>query len=335
MGVSQKIDGEKMISVIIPVYNAESYLDECIQSVLRQTYTDLEILLIDDGSTDGSGKICDQYVAQYRNIRVVHNINQGPAASRRCGIEMAQGDLVMFVDSDDWIDEKMLSIMWQELCSADADIVICAYEDVYKNGRIERHQALSKTVTDWTSFAECVYEIHGTRTVATGPWAKLYKKKLFENVDFREHITIGEDYTMLLQVLRKASKIRALGKILYHRRMFGGNISRSGYTERHKQALDNYLQVRNGLIQAFPQYRTEILGYHVEYEMAVITAMCRNGNYDRPVIKKLCRDLRQNRKEIMVKCGIPAYMKLCAAMIAYVPWIFILLFRLLHLLAGR
>lgn len=326
----------RLISVIIPVYNAERYLDECIQSVLRQTYTDLEILLIDDGSTDASGAICDRYASQHGNVHVMHNQNQGPAASRKCGIQMAQGELIMFVDADDWISKDMLAIMEAELSSSAADIVFCTYEDVYKNGKIVRQQPLpQKDVTGWTVFAKSVYEIHGARSLATGPWAKLYRKKLFENVDFREHITIGEDYTMLLQVLKNASSVRVLRATLYHRRMFGGNISRSGYTERHRQALDNYLQVRDGLIGAFPQYRVEILGYHIEYEMAVITAMCRNGNFDRPVIQKLCRDLRQNMKEILVKCRIPLYMKLCAAMIAYTPWIFILLFRMLHRMAGR
>lgn len=326
---------DHLISVIIPVYNAEEFLDDCIQSVLRQTYVNIELILVNDGSRDSSGKICDRYAVQYSNIHVVHNQNQGPAASRKCGIEMAQGSLVMFLDADDWIDKEMLTIMYQELCCANADIVTCAYEDVYKNGKIVKHQPLTKEIVDWHSFDECVYEIHGARTIMSGPVAKLYKKKLFAAVDFREHITIGEDYTMLLQVLRNASKVRALRTILYYRRMFGGNISRSGYTERHRQALDNYLQVRDGLIGAFPQYRVEILGYHIEYEMAVITAMCRNGNFDRPVIQKLCRDLRQNMKEILVKCRIPVYMKLCAAMIAYTPWIFILLFRMLHRMAGR
>lgn len=327
---------ECLISVIVPVYNVERYLDECVQSVLRQTYTDLEILLIDDGSTDASGAICDRYASQHGNVRVVHNRNQGPAASRKCGIGMARGELVMFVDADDWISGNMLTLMEAELCNSGADIVFCTYEDVYKNGKIVGQCPLpQEDVTGWSSFARSVYEIHGTRSLATGPWAKLYRKKLFENIDFREHITIGEDYTMLLQVLKNASSVRVLTATLYHRRMFGGNISRSGYTDRHRQALDNYLQVRDGLIQAFPQYRVEILGYHIEYEMAVITAMCRNGNYDRPVIRKLSRDLRRNMREILVKCRIPLYMKLCAVMIAYTPWIFIILFRLLHRMAGR
>lgn len=329
------MEAVQLISVIIPVYNTEEYLDACVQSVLEQTYEHVEMILIDDGSTDASGNICDKYAAQYTNIRVVHNANQGPAASRKCGIELAQGSLILFVDADDWIDADMLSIMQREMRGTGADVVICAYEDVYKNGKTEEHRMASGDTADWTSFADCVYEIHGTRTISTGPWAKLCRKELFAGIDFREHITIGEDYTMLLQVLNNASHVRMIGKVLYHRRMFGGNISRSGYTKRHKKALENYLQVRDGLIRAFPQYRLSVLGYHIEYEMAVITAMCRNGSYDRPVIKALSRDLRHNMKEILGKCRIPVYMKLCAVLIAYVPWIFIALFRLLHFMTGR
>lgn len=323
------------ISVIVPVYNCEKYIKRCLVSIKKQSYKNFEIIIIDDGSKDRSGVICDDYAKSHKNISVIHNENQGPAASRKCGIEHAGGNLVMFVDSDDWLEPDTLEVMCHELLFYDADVVTCSYVDVYNNGKRVVQRTFQEDVLECNSFSECIYEIHGTRRMNTGPVAKLYKKKLFENIDFREHITIGEDYTMLLQVLRNANKVRMLNRVFYNRRLYGGNISRSGYTQRHKLALDNYLLVRARLFDAFPKYKMEILGYHIEYEMAVITAMCRNRNFDREVIQKLRDDLSLNMKEILWKCKIPMYMKICALMIAYTPKIFCACFILLNKLTGR
>lgn len=323
------------ISVIVPVYNCEKYIKRCLASIIKQSYKNFEVIIIDDGSKDQSGAICDDYAKNHKNIRVIHNENQGPAASRKCGIEHADGSLVMFVDADDWIDQDTLEVMCRELQVSDADIVTCAYVDVNNNGKRLVKQTFREGVLECNTLSESIYEIHGTRRMATGPVAKLYKKKLFENIDYREHIIIGEDYTMLLQVLRNANKVRMLNRVFYNRRIYGGNISRSGYTLKHKLALDNYLLVRMGLIDSFPEYKTEILGYHIEYEMAVITAMCRNKHFDGKVIRKLRNDLTLNMRDILWKCKIPIYMKICAAMIAYTPRLFCDCFMLCHKLTGR
>lgn len=328
-------ENTELISVIIPVYNVEKYLDQCVKSVLDQSYRNLEIILVDDGSIDKSGEICDHYAESYKNVRVIHNNNQGPAASRRCGVENAKGSLVMFVDADDWIEKNILDVLSKEMKNSNADVVLCNFADIYNNGKIMKYQPFQEKAIECNSFAQSVHEIHGTRSISTGPWAKLYKKMLFKNVDFREHVTIGEDYTMLLQVLKNASKVRMIKDVLYNRRLHGGNISRSGYTMRHRLALDNYFMVREGLIASFPEYQTEILGYHMEYEMAVITAMCRNRVFDSEVIKKLKDDLKRHMGTVVWKCKIPIYMKVCAIMIAYSPSLFIAIFTVIHLLTGR
>ena len=121
------------ISVIIPVYNTEAYLPRCIESVIGQTYGDWELLLVDDGSTDGSGDICDRYAKQDERIRVIHNQNQGPAASRENGIKNSKGGLVMFADSDDWLDRDMLRIMKEQMEASGAGIVCCIFKNIDAN----------------------------------------------------------------------------------------------------------------------------------------------------------------------------------------------------------
>jgi len=326
------------ISVIIPVYNSEKYLSECIDSVVTQKYSDIEILLIDDGSTDNSGAICDSYAEKYQNIYSYHNVNSGPAFSRRFGVEKATGEYISFIDSDDWVGEDFLQILYDDATKCDADFVTALYTDVYTNAhtngkRVECPCSLKEDIT--IEDDEFILQIHGTRNITTGPYPKLIKRKLFEGIDYHEDVTIGEDYCMVLQLMEKASKIRVLKGHIYYRRMHGGNISRQGYTDRHKKALDNYIEVRNRLISKYPQYETEIKGYHIEYELAVITAMCRNKNFDKTVIKKLSKDLRDNMGDIQKKCRLPLYYKICCILIGYVPWLFIALFRILHVLTGR
>lgn len=331
----KKTDMQDLVSVIIPVYNVEKYLCECIDSVLSQTYTNLEIVLVDDGSTDKSGEICDSYASKYAFVSVMHNKNQGPATSRRMGIERARGSYVMFLDSDDYLDSEALSFYVEQMKCSASDVVAGYFVNFYKNGKESGIPMIATEVLDCHTYEECLHEIHGTRLLLSGPVAKLYKIELFEGVDFKEDVTIGEDYSMTLQVLKNAKKVRMTNKVFYHRRMFGGNISRSGYTERHKKALDNYIEIREGLVQSYPKLKAEIFGYHMEYEMAVITAMCRNTNYDKEVIQKLQKDLKENIVLLWKTCNSPLHMKVSAWMIAYFPWLFIFLFRILYKITGR
>lgn len=323
------------ISVIIPVYNTQPYLKRCIESILSQTHQDFEIILIDDGSTDKSAGICDEYATQYENISVIHNDNQGPAASREEGVKRAGGSLIMFVDSDDWLHEKILEKLYIGMMEANADIVCCTHQDIYKNKKREYPCDIKDDYLDCVTSIEIMEQIHKTRNVPTGPVAKLYKKALFEQVDFRNDVTIGEDYSMLIQLAENAKKIRILKEVLYYRQMRGDNLSHSGYTKRHEGALYNYMQIRNKLIEKYPELSKDITGYHIEYEMAVITAMCRSNVYDRKIIFQLRKDLKEHLRIVLANVKITSYIKISAVMIVYIPHLFIILFRLLHKVTGR
>ena len=115
----------ELISVIVPVYNVEKYLDKCIQSILGQTYSNIELLLIDDGSTDSSGAICDKYVTQDSRVRVFHKSNEGVSAARNWGLDNAKGEWIAFVDADDWIDSDMYERMYNAAVQNQTDMVSC------------------------------------------------------------------------------------------------------------------------------------------------------------------------------------------------------------------
>ena len=160
-----------LVSVIIPVYNVAPYLREALDSVIYQTYTNLEILVIDDGSTDGSGAICDEYARRDSRIRVVHQENKGLSTARNIGLDMMTGDIVAFLDSDDAFDHRMVEVMLNEMHHA--DIAVCGFS--VHRGMMRMHPKESRNRRRILSRTEALREIMNGR-METAPWNKLYKK---------------------------------------------------------------------------------------------------------------------------------------------------------------
>ena len=179
-----------MISIIVPVYNTEQYLHSCIDSILTQTYTDFELLLIDDGSTDLSGAICDKYAWKDSRVRVFHQKNGGVSSARNLGLDNAKGEWVTFVDSDD-------AIINIPFVSYDEDLVIFPHKVLSKDGT-EYLCKLENSVFDNKSKVRNFVKDNSTTSVFKTLWSKLYKRDLIGNLRFDESIKIGEDQVFLL-----------------------------------------------------------------------------------------------------------------------------------------
>ena len=231
----QIFDGEgdrpmPKLSVIVPVYNTEKYLRECVDSILAQTFTDFELILVDDGSTDGSGAICDDYAAKDPRIQVVHQQNGGATVARRSGVRIAQGEYVTFVDSDDWIDRDMYRIM---LAWEPADVLICnmcQYTDAgfykikcYINPGIYDTQALMEKFysTMLFDFEQC------QPALPPSLCNKLFRadivRKVIENVS--DSITYGEDALCSYACILDAEQIYLTDQRLYYYRMNPESVS--------------------------------------------------------------------------------------------------------------
>lgn len=222
----RKMEDRKKISVIVPIYNSEQYLRTCLDSIIQQTYSDIEIILIDDGSTDLSGWICDEYEKQYDNIRVYHQNNAGAIASRRRGVELATGDCIAFVDSDDWLErdfyEKMLSVP----DSQDADIIT--------SGSIYEWENKTENITDSADagiyykddIKESIWgcmaydKQRGGQGITPFMWNKLFKKECLQDVikNIDTDITYNEDGATVYTLLIKISKLVVTHYCGYHYR---------------------------------------------------------------------------------------------------------------------
>lgn len=202
----------KLISVIVPVYNVEKYLERCLDSILRQTYTNLEILVIDDGSKDNSGKICDEYEAKDSRIKVIHKINGGLSDARNAGLKIATGEYIGFVDSDDYIADDMFETLYNLSENNSADISIVSFYEIYKDKIIGVRN--DKTLTKMTK-EEALKELLIDTNIQSYAWNKLFKKELFEGLNF----PVGknfEDIATTVLLFEKAENVVVLQEPKYY-----------------------------------------------------------------------------------------------------------------------
>ena len=193
-----------LISVIVPVYNTEKYLDECVQSILNQSFTDFELLLIDDGSTDRSGAICDQYAAKDERVRVFHTENGGVSSARNVGLDEAKGEWIAFVDSDDWVSSKLLECLYSEAEKGKHDLVFCNYAEVYKGQTVVSQHLCCTSKRDY---------INGIIEGLLGSylWNKLIHRNLFsKTTKFYNGYDLWEDLQMSVQLFFYAESVCAL-----------------------------------------------------------------------------------------------------------------------------
>ena len=215
------------ISVIVPVYNVEQYVDECISSIVNQSYRELEIILVDDGSTDGSSAKCDAWQSKDIRIKTIHTSNYGVSHARNVGLDVAHGDYVGFVDGDDWLEPDMYEILLHELLDKKADISGGGYIREYANGGVI---TLRKEKPKTYAREEILQEIFSFNDKKLLHWElcdKLFKKELVTEINLAENIAKGEDMLYLWKVMKQMQNFAYVPLFKYHYRMREGSVSHS------------------------------------------------------------------------------------------------------------
>ena len=215
----------ELISVIVPVYKVERYLQRCLNSILCQTYTDLEIILIDDGSPDQCGEICDIFANKDKRIRTVHKINGGLSEARNTGLDIATGKYIVFVDSDDYIESNMIEKLYLAFTDYDADMSICNFKMVDENGHLlanKEHSIIlsNEVITGNEALLRLATPGNVSYVVA---WNKMYSKVLFNDVRFPQG-KIHEDEFVSHHLLGKCRKVACITDVGYNYVQRGGSI---------------------------------------------------------------------------------------------------------------
>lgn len=240
-----------MISIIVPVYNVEKYLDECIQSIVSQSYTDWECILIDDGSTDTSGIICDKWSKQDKRIRVIHQPNQGVSAARNIGINNAKGQYINFIDSDDWIETEYLQDLMNATTTNSTDLVVSGLIQDYTNGNFSIYQPQHNNTFKLNEMNISNFINLNRDFLLYGPTANLYQADIIHkyNIKFDAKATYGEDLLFNYNYLEHVKTISCINQAHYHYRIIGNGTLSS--TIRSNQFDIDYEQWK--VLQSFYQ----------------------------------------------------------------------------------
>ncbi len=286
------------ISVIVPVYNVEKYVGRCIDSILNQTFTDFELILVNDGSTDNSGVLCDKYAKSDDRIKVIHKKNGGVSSARNIGIDNAVGDYIMFVDSDDYIDKKMLEDM---IKYRDSDIIISGlkYLDVNCN-MICDNNYLQFTDITLELFLKEHYINMDEKYILSGPCNKLFKQSVLTKfvIRFNENISIFEDGLFVNEFLIKCKSITNINRSYYNYIQYSDNNLMTKYNDNAVEASIMHYKKRNELTSGFLELTT-----YIEQKEINAICSCISQIYTRSNLRNIekYRKLKQILKNSLVK----------------------------------
>ena len=275
---------EPLISIIIPIYKAEKYLEKCVRGILNQTYNNLEIILIEDGSPDSSGKICDQLAEEDGRIKVIHKENGGAATARNAGLDAMTGVYVAFVDADDYMEPDYIETLYQTLKVHNAQVSICSFKTVDEIGKAISIDKLHEE-DNWAEQSGTIQILSGNEVILedlqghwehVAPWGKLYQADLFVGIRYPKWIAY-EDEQVFIQVFDKVQKAARNPKKLYYYVQHAGSLMNSSYSEKHRltylkmwreriafyrDEVPHHKELLNPILQAYVAWNVLYLAMH-------------------------------------------------------------------------
>jgi glycosyltransferase involved in cell wall biosynthesis len=303
-----------MISIVVPIYKVEKYLKRCIDSILSQTYKDIEIILVDDGSPDNCGNICDDYAKADKRIVVIHKSNGGLSDARNAGLDIAKGEYIGFVDSDDYIDSCMYETLYLNAINNSADISMCGYYDVIEETGKKYTQCKEEAVYVWNRKETLKEILQGKRLGVHAP-TKLYKKRLFDGVRYPVG-KVSEDTFIITDLFNKVQKAVFIESPLYYYYHRKNSINTSEINERDLTRFDAFEKNCDYIRNHYPDLLSLANDNYIKEKFLVgrKILLSKNGKEYNNLLKEICKFLRKNiinifnssyfdrRKKLLVVC---------------------------------
>lgn len=285
-----------LISIIIPVYNAEKYLNRCLDSILRQDASKFEVLLVNDGSADNSSTICDTYANTNSNVKVYHKENGGPSSARNMGLTKARGTYIAFVDSDDYVMEDFIEILSSHIKETNPDIIFFAYNHLKNDKIFKINNELNKSL-DHKKILELLANTSANNFLWY-PWNKLYKKSLIDknNITFDLKIKVGEDTLFNMRCYYYANNVLNINNPLYNYVSNENSITQTPYKAYFNKNIAEHFENRiqfhqeNSPINNIKYYK-DIARYYIEHSFFLLLANAINK--PEGIITRELNDLRQ------------------------------------------
>jgi len=285
-----------MVSVLVPVFNAEIHLKRCVDSILAQTYKEFELILLNDGSSDNSGAICDEFAALDNRVRVIHTPNNGVGVARNRLIEAASGQYICFVDSDDYIEHNMLEVLYQNIIKYGADISICGIRIIFphivksSNTDTSEQRVLSKK--------EAIYELIDNWKITCSTWSKLYKADLFEGIRYAE-IAAFEDMLTTYRLFEKCNAIVYDGRLLYNYVNTPNSLMRMKFNPHHFAELEALKMMTENIGAAYPDMIPKLQMNELKTKVYICNRIISESPEMRELYDKLAAEIRTNYKELI------------------------------------
>lgn len=333
-----------LLSIIVPVYNAEDYLCKCLDSLLEQDFPDYEIILVDDGSTDSSGFICDRYASENPLFHCIHKTNGGHTSARKSGYEISRGQYVTFVDSDDWVSPDIYSKMCQAVCDTHADIVVCDFTAVmpdkeavvrtlFPPGYYDKNR-LEKEIYPSMIYSGSFFQFG----VVPSLWNKLFRRELLQNHLFHvpNDIIVGEDAITTYGCMLEASSIYLIDDALYYYRSTVGSVKRRAVSfERLFENRRLFETLQNVIdISAYPCMEQQLDYYFVYQSLSTYARVFKDLNPTSPDCRQIfmneCHNpiIRKAFASVPIRNIVGTHNKMFAFCIRYkLYWLFGLLVR--------
>lgn len=314
------------VSVIVPVYNVEPYLRQCVDSVLAQTYGDLEVILVNDGSPDGCGKICDDYAARDGRVKVIHQTNRGLSGARNSGIGAAAGDYLFFIDSDDWIEPHTIEALHRDLTENGAGMAVGGIISVYGDGN--RVPAFTWDGMLCMGAGEAVGQLCRRDIFSVSAWGKLYKRELFNIIRYPEG-KLAEDTAIIIDLLIAAKTVTVRAAPFYNYRQ-----RRSGIVhgkKRHQNSAAHGMEAweRNARLigERFPSLTGAAVSFYWYTCVSTAVIASHGQKYRRdPAFQTARAVVKSNYREIRKSPFLTKKEKFLAALLRYSPPLFRLVF---------
>ena len=284
-----------LISVVLPIYNIESYLDRCMEAVLNQTYSNLEILMVDDGSPDGCPQICDRYAEQDSRVRALHKENGGLSDARNYGIARARGEYITCIDPDDYVDPDYVEYLYRLIDKYETRMSICQHVTEYDSGAVRDHGREGDECLDTET---CLRRMLYHDVIDTSAWAKLYHRSLFETVSYPKgkiFEDIGTTYALMMQC---DSGIAVGYESKYHYMYHMNSIVNSSFSPRKLDLLEMTDKMARDVTRAYPSLKQAVLRRRVYARFSTLNQMLHVKGYDEERGKIISFILR-NRMSIM------------------------------------
>lgn len=285
-----------MISILVPVYNAEQYIKRCIDSILAQTYTDFELVLLDDGSKDNSGTICDEYAARDSRTRVIHTSNKGVGFARNRLIEAANGEYICFVDSDDYIEHNMLEILHNNIIQYNADIALCGIRILFP--KIVRSSNDDPSEQRLLNKKEAVGELIDNWKITCSTWSKLYKTELFEGVRYAE-IAAFEDMLTTYKLFEKSNAIVYDGRLLYNYINTPNSLMRTKFNPQHFAELEALKKMTENIGASYPDLVPKLRINELKTKVYICNRIISESPEMQQLYNDMAAEIKANYKELL------------------------------------